>query len=67
MSMQIQDEKAQGMWLRVWPDVSEKQLTRHPYPSISASPKKWYITTLFFYVLPLSAVILGKFLLLDAN
>lgn len=64
--MQIQDAKAQGMWLMVWPDVSEKQLSRHPYPGISASPKEWNIT-IYFFLLPLSAVILGKFLLLDAN
>lgn len=50
----------------VWPDVNEKQLTRHHYHNIGASPKRWYITT-FFYLLPLSAVILGKFLLLDAS
>lgn len=48
--MQIQDAKAQGMWLMVWPDVSEKQLSRHPYPGISASPKEWNITIFFFFI-----------------
>lgn len=60
--MQIQDAKAQGMWLMVWPDVSEKQLSRHPYPGISASPKEWNITIffIFFYCYSLQ-LYLGSF------
>lgn len=59
--MQIQDAKAQGMWLMVWPDVSEKQLSRHPYPGISASPKEWNITIFFFFYCHSLQLYLGSF------